>query len=156
MKNYLRRFSDHFTSERVISISSATILCLSVVYNLPSWIVWVIALFFWFGLSCVGIFFAFMMLASVVQPDSMVKFYVKIAEYGENRGLFDQILDNVPPIVSICAWIALSWHVTALAVLCGWLGMKFVQYQSSYVVSELNDEALVKIMEKIAEDETSS
>jgi len=146
----MNRFLDYFSQERIFSILSATVLVLASVYNFPTWIVYILAVVIWFGLFSLGILFSGLVLMSRFRPLAAVRFYVGVAGrgYERSRDLFAQFLDNAPPIVSICAWISLSWYVTAIAVFCGWVGVKYVHYQAYYIASNLSDEALVKLFEE--------
>lgn len=147
--NYLQKFLGYFSKERVLSISSTTILVLASVFDFPILIVWMVAVVAWLGLSSLGLFFGGLILISVVRPITTTKFLVSVAEseWTRSQDVFAQILDNVPPIVSTCAWISLSWHVTAVSVFCAWAGVKYLQYRARQVTSRLSDEALLKLFE---------
>ena len=138
--------SGYLNRERMSAIVSTTLLVMASVFNFPSWAVYVIGVVVWFGIVCLWCLYALIILVSAFDVNSLTPFYASIAhsELKRDDGLVGQLLDNVPPLVSVCAWISLSWPFTAGMVFLSWLGVKVIQYRAFNFINDGLDEADLK------------
>lgn len=149
MIEYLKR---HFSKERLTSVSSATFLVLASVFDFPWWTLWIFAVPTWVGLISVATLFASMVIMYKFRVITLIRLYVEVGlrSFGDRhnrRTILGQVLDNVPPIVTFCAWFSLSWPITAISVFLAWSGTRYLYYYAETVVSRLGYETSIKIAE---------